>query len=70
MGTGERHRDLSEIALELRKASQEAKRAARLDPENGETLRRKADHLESAAARIEQEADKRTGFIAFADERS
>jgi hypothetical protein len=61
--------DFGKIADELRHASDEARREAARDPDNRDELRRKARALESAAERIEREAEKRQHFVAFNDER-
>jgi hypothetical protein len=65
----ERDTNFGRIAVDLRHAADEAKRAALLDPVNRDWLRRKADDLDRAAARIEQEADKRALCFTFNDRR-
>jgi hypothetical protein len=55
--------DFARIAAELRLASIEAQRAAERHPEGSEVLRRKADHLARAAARIQEDAQARAKFI-------
>src|SRR5258708_33409833 len=61
--------DFSQIARDMRRASEEAKRAALLDPINSEMLTRKACDLENAALLIEQDANNRSNFVAFNNER-
>ena len=57
--------DFSEIAADLRRASDEARKAADADPVNSEKLRRKASDLLSAALRIEADAVVRQRFVAL-----
>ena len=55
--------DFERIAEELRRASQEAKKAAELNPEHSVQLRAKARKLLLAAERIQADARGREGFI-------
>jgi hypothetical protein len=55
--------DFFRIAEELRRASQEAKTAAELNPEQSAQLRAKALKLLLAADRIQADARGREGFI-------
>jgi hypothetical protein len=59
--------DFSEIAADLRRASEEARRAAEADPVNSEQLRRKSRDLLSAAQRIEADAIVRQRFLMLND---
>ena len=55
--------DFRKIAEDLRRASDEARRQAMLNPSESEKLRRKARDLEAAAERIEEDANARQGFV-------
>jgi hypothetical protein len=55
--------DFRRIAEDLRRASDEARRQAMLNPSESEKLRRKARDLEAAAERIEEDANARQGFV-------
>jgi hypothetical protein len=55
------------IAKELRRASDEARRAAKQHPEDSERLRCKARMLESAAARIREDARARERNVVLRD---
>ena len=55
--------DFARIAAELRLASAEAQRDAERDPAASEQLRRKAEHLARAAARIQADARAREKFV-------
>jgi hypothetical protein len=59
--------DFSEIAADLRRASDEARQAAEVDPVNSEQLRRKSRDLLSAAQRIEADAVVRQRFLMLND---
>ena len=59
--------DFSEIAADLRRASDEARQAADVDPVNSEQLRRKSRDLLSAAQRIEADAVVRQRFLMLND---
>jgi hypothetical protein len=55
--------DFARIAAELRRASAEARRDAERNPARFEDLKRKAEHLARAAARIQADAHARENFI-------
>jgi hypothetical protein len=55
--------DFARIAAELRRASAEARRDAERNPAKFEDLRRKAEHLDQAAKRIQADAHAREKFI-------
>jgi hypothetical protein len=55
--------DFARIAAELRYASAEAQRDAERNPARSEDLKRKAEHLAEAAARIQADAQAREKFV-------
>ena len=55
--------DFARIAAELRVASIEAQRDAERSPSSSEDLQRKARNLARAAARIQEDARAREGFL-------
>lgn len=61
----ERETDYWRIVKELRQASAEALEEARRDPARSATLLQKAHSLNSAAERIEEDAQLRESFVSI-----